>query len=195
MKPFIVWCTFGLLACSDAKVNQSGQKVLEHHHEVAPWVAQVRVDAVKEAQTISAGQGGALLTVALPSKIPSFFAATQVELTQAVLNQSKTTQTNDVVIGVTNVLTDLGQLQRNGYAQGAPMKKSIDLSQANLTDLQYAGLLTQNTKTWGMVKVGERLYPINVGDMIGQGRWPVIGFNAQNMQLKIANKAVTYEKY
>lgn len=177
MKKITMYGLVALLAgCSQSHL------VLDNPNQVQAWMAQVQLQT---AQQVNAEPRDlSLFSAQLPLQMKHVFAsvAPSVPKTNPVLPLPliKKFETTDSML----------------ILPAAPMvvQKTINISQAAASELKYAGLLTRDGQTMGMVKVAERLYPVRVGDVIGQGKWPVLDVNAQTMQIKIAQKAVVYEK-
>lgn len=176
MKNTILGLTCILLtACnqSDAPLQTTAQ--------VAPWVQQVTLNA--EQQAITVPRDVALFNAQLPHNPKNVF----MPMT------TLTAKPAPIVAGKLELLPMIDEPSVI-VAPPLPPQKNINLSQAAASELKYVGLLSHDGQTVGMVQVLEHLYPVHVGDKIGQGKWQVLSLNAQTMQIKIAQKAVVYEK-
>ena len=170
----ILMCT-SLFACSQA------DEPLQTATQVAPWAQQVMLNA--EQQVITAPRDVALFNAQLPHNPQNVF----VPMT------TLTAKPAPIVVGKLELLPMIDE-PTVIVAPPLPPQKNINLSQAAASELKYVGLLSHDGQTVGMVQVLEHLYPVHVGDTIGQGKWQVLSLNAQTMQIKIAQKAVVYEK-
>ena len=63
------------------------------------------------------------------------------------------------------------------------------LAQAELSDLHFTGFLRQNNAEWAVLKVGDRLYRVKAGDVIGKGKWPVQSISESAIALTVNNTA------
>lgn len=71
---------------------------------------------------------------------------------------------------------------------------NIGLSKANQEDIRYVGQIARENVFLAMVKVGERLYTVKTGDLIGLGQWHVESIDSDLMLLRIGSKVVGYDK-
>ncbi|MGL4767654.1 MAG: hypothetical protein ACRCV6_06195 [Formosimonas sp.] len=134
--------------------------------EMQAWMMKVQQEAKQNSSEPSTGVG--LFGATLPSNADEVFTSERVSPKAAVSTEhipSQPKQTAD-----------------------AP------LPQTGPVELKYLGLMSQNGQSVGMVQVGQRVYPVRVGDAIEAGQWPVLSLDAQSMRLKVAQKAVVYEK-
>lgn len=182
--------------------------VLRQPKDVAPWVAGVKADAAAQAAEAASEKSSRLMTLEAPTDVvPVFTTAASEVVPKSIVTQRSGSLNNDSALELKNQAARL-KTYDDIYSKSnintqptmpattyspSPLK-TIDLAQASATDLYYVGMILQGTQAMGLVKVGTRLYPVRVGDKIGQGAWPVVGLTAHSMQLKIANKAVSYDK-
>lgn len=76
-----------------------------------------------------------------------------------------------------------------------PMAKILpDLSQADMNEIQYVGMMDTDVERFGLVRVGERVYRVVPNMCIGRGQWRVLQFDAKKMQVLINGQTVHYEK-
>ena len=75
-----------------------------------------------------------------------------------------------------------------------PVASDITLPLANLNQIRYVGMIQRNEQSIGLVRVGERVYRIQLKERIGQGNWPVMAINPEQMSLMVNGKMVNYTK-
>ena len=69
-----------------------------------------------------------------------------------------------------------------------------DLSQAGAQQIKYIGLMQAGADTYGLVRVGSRVYRVVPDMRIGRGQWLVLKIDATQMQVLINGKTVHYGK-
>lgn len=201
----------GGVGCTDKPVasKEAALPELNHPAEVAAWVARTRDSAQSAIGQAQVEEDSRLLSVSLSAP------AGEVFLAQVPEKSTSNTLVPKAILdkegkGWTAVFDHQGNQQQqaqglwaNGmdgfvnYNSSKPNLPSpvLDLAHVGLDGFRYVGLLTSGDASQGMVKIGERLYPVKTGDVIGQGRWHVVAVDAQKMQLQVAGKVKNYERY
>ena len=195
-----VVCLF-LTACS--KSNQSTSATfqsLKEPNQVASWVAETLAKPAPSLSTtnpLTSNSGsGRLLNVTPHAVVGSIFTAQQSTEAEGA-SRSKKTPTK----------TALKNQEQNGNAlqnimianpltayAAPPQSPALELTQADLSDFKYAGMMRQNEQVIGFVKVENRLFRVKTGDLIGKGRWRVLSLDAHHFELEVAGKPINYEQ-
>ncbi|AXF86573.1 hypothetical protein DTO96_102328 [Ephemeroptericola cinctiostellae] len=197
----------GLSACTGKPVASADPALPElvgSLEEVRAWTTQVRADAQAQIGQAQVDEDSRLLSVSLSAPAGAVFLAQKPEKT--ALKNVKVV-VDGMVKEWVNAFGNVGANQNTQTASAvnygrdvlsAPQSiappKVLDVSQVGLDGFRYAGLLTQDEASLGLIKIEDRLYRVHVGDEIGQGRWRVVALNAQTMQLQVAGKVKRYDR-
>ena len=196
-----------LSACTDKPVASADPALPELSgslKEVRAWTAQMRADAQAQIGQVQVQEDSRLLSVSLNEPAGVVFLAQKPEKT-AVKNIK--TVVDGMVKGWVNALENVASNSnvqassavnygRGSFSAPQPIvpPKVLDVSQVGLDGFRYAGLLAMEDASLGLIKIDDRLYRVHVGDVIGQGRWPVVALDAQAMQLQVAGKVKRYDR-
>lgn len=75
-----------------------------------------------------------------------------------------------------------------------PVRTTLELSQADLSQIRFSGVIQNQHELFGLVQVGERVYRVKQHELIGVGKWRVVSIDEARMQLNVNGKIVTYDK-
>lgn len=182
-------CALLLVACTPNATNETGPVVLKDVSEVKPWTAAVQVAAIQQGKTAQDPQERKLLSIELTHGGLTFSTKGH----QSQLNKEAIEPAPEPMVDKTSEWLP-ERPPKTPMPPPVVAQPSVDLLHAKLDEIHYVGLITRLGDVTAMVRVGERLYPIKVGDMMGQGHWRVKFVDAQVMQLKVGERLVNYDK-
>lgn len=184
---------FLLAACTQSKNDLKEQVLLKTTTEVSEWIADTQVSTLARESKEPTLKSGRPLNIKLLSGPVTFYAHSDV---------SKADQKNIAVerLMIHRVVTDetrskslFFESTKTHYVD-QENNSNIGLSQANQEEIRYVGQMVRDGIVLAMVGVGERLYPVKSGDLIGLGQWRVELINSDVMLLRIGSKVMSYDK-
>mgnify|MGYP003600768712 CR=1 FL=1 len=200
----------GLSACTEKPVASADPALPELSgslEEVRAWTAQMRADAQAQIGQAQVEEDSRLLSVSLNAPAGVVFLVEKPEKTEKTAVKNIKTVVDGMVKGWANALENVASNSnvqasstvnygRGSFSAPQPIvpPKVLDVSQVGLDGFRYAGLLAMEDASLGLIKIDDRLYRVHVGDVIGQGRWPVVALDAQAMQLQVAGKVKRYDR-
>lgn len=186
MKGSLMLQITSLLILSACQKQPDSLSNVEH---VSQWAAQAREQA-KNNVHLPKQAATQLFSSELPSSLnKQAFTASNEPAAKATEEENL----DEVTSLLTEVTTPLPESPLDS-PQPNIKPHAPTLNQATLREINYQGLLHQNGGTWGVVRVGERLYRVSLHERIGKESWSVTQLAEQNLQLSASGKTHTITK-
>lgn len=70
----------------------------------------------------------------------------------------------------------------------------IDLIQAEPQQIRYVGMMSTDDDSYGLVRVGSRVYRVIPEQRIGRGQWRIVKIESSRIHLMVDGRVKTYDK-
>jgi len=189
MKGSLMLTITSLLILSACQKQPDSLTSVEH---VSQWTAQAREQAKDNVHLPEQAATTQLFSSELPSSLnKQAFIASNKSAAKAKTTEQK--NLDEMTSLITEEATSLPESPLERPQQN--IKPHVPtLSQATLREINYQGVLHQNGGTWGVVRVGDRLYRVSLHEHIGKESWAVTQLTEQNLQLSANGKTHTVTK-
>jgi Tfp pilus assembly protein PilP len=195
MRGLLIYTVCSLLILTGCQKQSDKLTSVE---DVSRWAAQTREQARVAAHIPKPATSTQLFSHDLPDTLNKQTFIANNDSPSKNKTTEQTSYMNALKSLITEVTAPLREPPFEPSIEPAPLRNikpaAPTLTQATLADIHYQGMLHQNGQTWGVVRVGERLYRVSPQERIGKELWSVTQLTDQKLQLSANGKTHTLTK-